>query len=371
MKSVPQTQNLDSKNDSKDRNSLFSEISNLYSEYYKYAIKRKWLEIPTDLPHREIGFGITKKVDNRNICFENNIDYLKWVLKNSPLHLYKSLSYMEHPENMGGANQKKLFRREIAFDIDTHKTEKCKHEENWLCEHCLEEAKNQTLILIDEYLIPFFGFSKNDLKIVFSGNRGYHIYIDPKNEQIKEEIEHWGKNERRYFIEFILGKNLSLNHMGSAWKTILTNQFKKNKFPIKSFKNSNNWDKELNKATREKSKPLLLDIINKTKNRLELDEKVMDDDIRLLRTVGSLHGFTGFMVKEIKYDTLSNGFFEPLSDAVFSEFSKTYYDIRINTAIDEVTIKNEQYTKESKEVPASLLLFLYGHGVNFEILKKH
>ncbi|MCS3901672.1 DNA primase catalytic subunit PriS [Methanococcus voltae] len=354
-----------------DENIVLKEVFGLYSEYYKYAVKRKWLEIPKDLPHREIGFGITKKVDNRNICFERSVDYLKWVLNNSPLHLYKSLSYMEHPENMGGANQKKLFRREIAFDIDTHKTEKCKHDENWLCEHCLEEAKNQTLILIDEFLTPFFGFSKNDLKIVFSGNRGYHIYIDPKNEQLKEEIEHWGKDERRYFIEFILGKNLNLNQMGNSWKKILIDKFKKNKFATKSFENTKNWDKELNKVNREKSKPILLNIIDKTKNRLELDEKVMDDDIRLLRMVGSLHGFTGFMAKEIKYNTLSTGFFEPLSDAIFSEFSKSYYDIKINSEINDVIIKNERYDKESKEVPASLLLFLYGHGVDFEILEKH
>ena len=348
-----------------EKNELPQEIKNLYSLYFKYAIKRKWLEIPDDIAHREIGYGYLKKVDNRNLSFESEKEYLLWVLKNSPFHLYKSLSYMEFPDKVGGTHQKKIIRREMAFDIDVHKTEKCKHnDEGWICDNCLEEAKNQTFILIDEFLMPDFGLSKDDLKIVFSGNRGYHIYIKPQDEEIKNTIEHWDRYQRRYFIEYILGKNLNLNYVGSGWSRRILNNIKNKQIKTQLSK-TKNWKQIIDKKN-ENDKNKILSIIENTKNRLELDEKVMEDDIRLLRVIGSLHGYTGFIVKEIKYNSLE--YFNPLNHAVFSKFNKEYYNVKINQKIDSLRIKDKTYTTRSKEIPASMLLFLFGHGVDFEIL---
>ncbi len=346
-----------------EKNKLFEEIKHLYNLYFKYAIKRKWLEIPDDISHKEIGYGYLKKVDNRNLSFESEKEYLIWVLKNSPFHLYKSLSYMEFPDKVGGGHQKKILRREMAFDIDVHKTKKCKHDdEGWICDNCLEEAKNQTFILIDEFLMPDFGLSKDDLKIVFSGNRGYHIYIKPQDEDIRNTIEHWDRYQRRYFIEYILGKNLNLNSVGSGWRRRLLKAFEKNKIGIKQFEKNRNWK---NIIEKRKNKDKIYSIIENTKNRLELDEKVMEDDIRLLRVIGSLHGYTGFVVKEIRYNSLND--FNPLNHAVFSQFNKKFYNVKINQKIDDLIIKGETYNHKNKEIPASFLLFLFGHGVDFEV----
>jgi len=349
-------------------NPLFNEIKKLYHQYFEYSIKRKWLEVPAELPYREIGYGYLKKVDDRNIVFNNEIDYKKWVLKKSPFHLYKSLTYMELPEKKGGASQKQLIKREIAFDIDVHMTKHCTHkDEGWICEHCLEEAKNQTYILIDEFLIPDFGLSPKDLKIVFSGNRGYHIYLNPTDEEIKNTIEHWSRYQRRYFIEYILGKNLNLNIVGSGWRRRILKQFKEKrpKIGTKQFEKNPNWKSIIDKKSNADK---ILDRINYTKNRLELDEKVMEDDIRLLRTIGSLHGYTGFMVKEIKYHSLE--VFNPLNHAVFSKFHKKenkYYAVKINQKVDDLTIKGETYNHKNTEIPPSYLLFLFGHNLNVEV----
>jgi DNA primase small subunit len=226
----------------------------------------------------------------------------------------------------------------------------------------LEEAKNQTFILIDEFLMPDFGLSKDDLKIVFSGNRGYHIYIKPQDGYIKNTIEHWDRYQRRYFIEYILGKNLNLNSVGSGWRERILKQFKKNKLGTKQFEKNRNWK---NIIEKKKNKDKIYSIIEYTKNRLELDEKVMEDDIRLLRVIGSLHGYTGFMVKEVRYNSLND--FNPLNHAVFSQFNKKFYDVKINQKIDDLNIKGELYNHKSKEIPASFLLFLFGHGVDFEV----
>ncbi|ABR54984.1 putative DNA primase, small subunit [Methanococcus vannielii SB] len=354
--------------DDNSKNCIFNEVSTLYHEYYDYAIKkRKWLEVPKDLEHREIGYGMLKKVDNRNISFTNEIDYLSWVLKEAPFHLYKSLSYMEHPSLIGGATKKGIFKREIAFDIDTHKTKYCSHDDSWICEECLNEAKNQVLILSEDFLFPDFGLTKNDLKIVFTGNRGYHVYLEPEDESIKNRIESWGKDERRYFIEYILGKNMNLRIMGNRWKIRLLKEFEKNKIGIKKFEKTADWKTEID-TRKDDIRKKIYEIIHNMKSRLELDEKVMDDDIRLLRTIGSLHGYTGLMVKEIAYDSLKNGQFDPLNHAVFSKFHKKRYSVKINQEVFQLTLKGEIFDHESKEIPASYLLFLFGHGIDFEIL---
>lgn len=345
-------------------NIIMDEIKNLYKQYYIYSIKRKWLEIPDDIPHKEIGYGYTKKVDNRNLSFETEVEYLKWVLKNAPFHLYKSLSYMEYPNSPGGAAKKKIFRREVAFDIDVHKTEGCDHDDEWICEECLDVAKNQVHILAEEFLFPDFGLSDKDIKIVFSGNRGYHIYIKPQDLELRERIEKWDKPQRRFFIEYILGKNLNLNYVGSGWKRRFLKHFEKNKIGIRQFEKTSNWKSIIDKR---KNKEKILSIIEETKNRLELDEKVMDDDIRLLRVIGSLHGYTGFIVKEIKYNSLE--YFDPLDHAVFSKLNKKFYTVKINQKIDSLRIKNEIYDHRSSEIPASFLLFLFGHNVDFEIVE--
>nr|A9A8L9.1 RecName: Full=DNA primase small subunit PriS [Methanococcus maripaludis C6] len=356
-------------NDNPAVNKVFNEISSLYKQYFEYAIKvRKWLEIPDDLSHREIGYGMLKKVDNRNMSFNTDGEYLTWVLKESPFHLYKSLSYMEYPDVVGGAAKKGLFKREVAFDIDTHKTEKCTHDDSWICEECLGEARNQVLILIEDFLFPDFGLSEKDLKIVFTGNRGYHIYLKPENPELLKKIEKWGKNERRYFIEYILGKNLNLRNMGSRWKNILIREFKKNKIATKKFEKTSDWKTEID-TRKDTTRRTIYETIGKVKSRLELDEKVMDDDIRLLRTIGSLHGYTGLMVKEITYSSLKNNQFDPLNHGVFSKFHKIMYKVNIKQEIDPLTLKGDTFDHKSTEIPASYLLFLFGHGIDFEILE--
>ncbi|AEF96700.1 DNA primase catalytic subunit PriS [Methanotorris igneus] len=340
-----------------------NEIQNLYKEYYSYAIKNDLLEVPEGIEYREFGYGYFKKVDNRNISFKDEEEYKNWVLKNAPFHLYKSLSYMEFPDKSGGANKKKVFRREIAFDIDVHKTNKCRHSDDWVCDKCLNAAKEQAIYLIEEFLMPDFGLSKEDLQIAFSGNRGYHIYIKPKDEEIRNIIEHYEKPQRRFFIEYILGKNLNLNKVGSGWRRRLVKEFKKKRIATKQFEKEENWKKIIEKR---KNKDKIYSIINETLNKLELDEKVMDDDIRLLRVINSLHGYTGFIVKEIKYKELDN--FNPLKDAIFNGFNKKFYNVKIKQKVDKINIGDEIYSTKSKEIPASVLLFLFGHGVDFEII---
>jgi DNA primase small subunit len=344
----------------------FAEVQKLYREYYNFAIKNNILEIPEGIEYREFGYGYLKKVDNRNLSFKNEREYKDWVLKNAPMHFYKSLAYMLYPNKSGGAAKKGIFRRELAFDIDVHKTKRCKHDEDWICKYCLEEAKNQAIYLIEEFLIPDFGLNEEDLKIVFSGNRGYHIYIKPKDENIRDIIENFSKEDRRFLMDYIMGKNLNLNLVGSGWRRRLIKEFKKAGIGTKQFEKEKNWKKIIEKR---KNKDKIYNIIEKTKNKLELDEKVMDDDIRLLRVINSLHGYTGFVVKPLNgLDELKR--FNPLKDAIFKEFENKVYEVNIfDDRKFEIEICGKKYNNKSKEITGSVLLYLFGHNIKFELLQ--
>ncbi|XRO76394.1 DNA primase catalytic subunit PriS [Methanocaldococcus sp. 10A] len=345
----------------------FVEVQKLYKEYYSFAIKNNILEVPDCIEYREFGYGYLNKVDNRNLSFKNEREYKDWVLKNAPMHLYKSLAYMLYPNKSGGAAKKGIFRRELAFDIDVHKTKKCKHDEDWICKHCLEEAKNQAIYLIEEFLIPDFGLNEEDLKIVFSGNRGYHIYIKPKDEEIRNIIENYSKEDRRFLMSYILGENLNLNSVGSGWRRRLTKAIKEKdkRISTKKLEKEKNWKKVIDNL---KSKNKIYNIIEKTKNKLELDEKVMDDDIRLLRVINSLHGYTGFIVKPLSnLEELKK--FNPLEDAVFKNFENKSYEVNIyDNRKFEIEICGKKYNNNSKKITGSALLYLFGHNIKFEIL---
>ncbi|WP_457612114.1 DNA primase catalytic subunit PriS [Methanocaldococcus sp.] len=337
-------------------------IYELYREYYRYAINSNILEVPDQIRYREIAYGYKNKVDNRNLSFKSEEEYKRWVLKNTPFHLYKSLAYMRYPSNSGAKN-KEIFRRELAFDIDVHKTESCEHGDDWICKHCLNLAKKQAQYLIDEFLFPDFGLEEEDIKIVFSGNRGYHIYLKPRDENVRETIEKYGKEERRLILNYILGKNLSLNNINSAWRRRIIKELRKYKISIKGLKNERNWNKILSKREDKKR---IINIIEKVKKFLEIDEKVMEDDIRLLRVINSLHGYTGFIVKDLTYKELKK--FNPLKDAIFKNFENKSFKIEIKEEIDKIKINNKTYSSKSKKVSGTALLFLYGHGVKFNLI---
>ncbi|ENN95684.1 DNA primase, small subunit [Methanocaldococcus villosus KIN24-T80] len=326
-------------------------VKRLYKEYYNYVINNNLLEVPEKIEYREFGYGYLKKVDNRNLSFKNEKEYKMWVLSNTPFHLYKSLAYCYYPNRQGGAKQKEVFRRELAFDIDVHKTEKCKHDNDFICKYCLEKAKKQALYLIDEFLLTDFGLKEDDILIVFSGNRGFHIYIKPKDLKLRDIIEQYSKEERRFLLSYVLGEHLNPSYIGYGWRRRL---FKLLKPKDKKLLYRKNWKGFFNK-----------DVI--LKNRLELDEKVMEDDIRLLRVIYSLHGYTGFIVKPVAYKDLKK--FNPLKDAIFGKFEEKWYKVEINSDREfSITINNRRYTNRSKKVSGTALLFLFGHNIKFELL---
>ncbi|KPV63806.1 MAG: DNA primase small subunit PriS [Candidatus Bathyarchaeota archaeon BA2] len=154
-----------------------------------------------------------------------------------PSDVYYSSAYYESPEKeMRG---KGWLGADLVFDIDAdhiptpcakaHDTwvcsncgavgrgtspERCPNcgeqkfnEKTWPCEVCLESVKAETMKLID-ILTKDFGFSSEELKVGFSGHRGYHVHVE------SEEIRALDSMARKEIVDYVLGIGLETRFHG-------------------------------------------------------------------------------------------------------------------------------------------------------------
>src|SRR5438309_9424107 len=82
---------------------------------------------------------------------------------------------------------------------------KCKNdrmeERTWLCEQCLQQAKEETNKLL-EILYSDLGVEPSNLRVFFSGHRGYHIHV------YSTQLQGLGEAERREIASYALGQAL-------------------------------------------------------------------------------------------------------------------------------------------------------------------
>ena len=379
-------------------------LKRLFKEYYK----EKRLEIPpvSLFNNREFGYIPWDKqiIMKRHMSFKSQDGLSKYLINEGPRHVYFSGALYEQPEipNMAG---KDYLGCDFIVDIDVdHFYTPCKEEHDfwyckecgesglgmvqkcpkckklkiktlaWICDKCLETAKKEIIKLIYDFLVPDFGFDISQMRIAFSGHRGYHLKIE--NQQIRNLIS----NERRELADYISGENISFEILGLqekggtiyrfsgdtyGWaqkiirktleilkqneleiKTILSN---KGKFDfsdnyIKSFMNS----KQDFISKLEKRNNFILPsiegfgIVNWRKFftgiiheiGVEIDTPVTIDIHRLIRYPGSLHGKTGFKVQELNPDELDD--FNPLDE--------------VNEKLDPIVFESKVQTTQKLEI---------------------
>jgi DNA primase small subunit len=206
-------------------------------------------------------------------------------------------------------------------------------EETWICELCLNKAKEETLKLYD-MLTEDLGFRSREISIYFTGHRGYHVHV--RNENIKT----LGSDERREIVDYIAGIGLDLDLINmetpasdvfSGWKYRLERELGRLLFYATEYELTNLGMKgKILKDLynfRERAKGNILKnsvfrIINlRFKNLLNeaikecsahVDAVVTTDIHRLVRLPGTLNSKTGLKVVEVK--NLQN--FDPLKESL-------------------------------------------------------
>ncbi|MHA2034826.1 MAG: DNA primase small subunit domain-containing protein [Candidatus Hodarchaeales archaeon] len=379
-------------------------LNRLFRDYYRNKIMK--LPLVNSFNEREFGFI---PWDNqirmiRHMSFSSRENLMKNLFNNGPRHVYSSGALYQQPENqdMEGKGFKGC---DLIIDIDAdHFYTPCKEDHDlwfckecgesgqgtvikcpncknskfknltWICEECLDIAKNEIIKLIYDFLIPDFGIDLSHIKIAFSGHRGYHLKIE--NDQIRS----LSSDERRELADYISGENISLEILGFqakgrtfyrfsedtiGWaqkiirKTVeilkkpdkdiqnllAKNQnFKFNRNYIKSFINSKQDFLNKIKETKRFILPSIEGFgMTNWKNfftgvvhelGVEIDTPVTIDIHRLIRYPGSLHGKTGFKVQELLPDEIED--FNPLDERV--------------ERLDPIVFKSKVHTTQKLEI---------------------
>lgn len=322
-------------------------VSKLIREYYKSADSIA----PDKINAREFGAGtFERKIAYRHMLFPNESEFKKFLVEKAPPYLSYSGAYYKRPDGRPMEN-KGWLGAELVFDLDVtdmNLTCQWEHGRSWVCPICLDSVKGETVKLIEDFLIPDFGFSPNELEINFSGNRGYHVHIK------KESILKLDGNGRKQISDYISGNGVEIERLfptigqrgvkligpkptDKGWKgkvarnlianlekgtdnllamgidkTTAKNLYNKRAL-IEMGINNGNWDMVYIKNKAEFWKKILTNQAIAQSDRI--DKNVTRDPTHLIRLPGSIHGETGLTAKKVaSLSDLSK--FEPMKEAI-------------------------------------------------------
>ncbi len=306
---------------------------------------------PRNIEKREFGFGdFERKILYRHYSFKDESTLKSYLVKNAPPFVSVSSSEYEKPDGRPMEN-KKWIGGDLLFDIDASDLNlKCKteHSSSWVCENCLDGAKLETIKLVEEFLVPDFGFSEGDISINFSGNRGYHIHVR------NDEMFKLNSDARKNISNYITGNNIDLSSFfptlgrrgvrlegpkptDYGWGGKLANGVvkalnsgvsdlmelgidKKNaemlvrkNAEIRLGITTGNWDK-INIPKKAEFWSNVLKSIS-IKQSDAIDKNVSTDVFHLIRLPGTIHGDTGLVAKRVKsLKALQQ--FDPMKEAI-------------------------------------------------------
>jgi len=198
-----------------------------FGEYYRDNAEK--VKPPPEMEKREYGFLLFEAgVMVRHKAFKTANDLHAFIRTTVPAHAYSSTAYYLEPEEE--MDRKGWQGADLTFDVDAdHIVTPCKYvhdlwtckncntqgkgpvpakcpkcqgeridEEAWLCEICLERAKEEVIKLLD-FLAKDFGFLRRDMTVCFSGHRGYHVHLRA------DEAKNLDSDERKEIVDYVLG----------------------------------------------------------------------------------------------------------------------------------------------------------------------
>jgi DNA primase small subunit len=412
-----------------------------FKEYYKEN-KSKIPKV-NSFKQREFGFIPWDQQIRmiRHIGYSKHDQFLTQLSNNGPRHVYTSGSLYSKPEIQNMEN-KDYLGCDFIVDIDVdHFYTPCKDEHDfwyckecgkngkgmlekcpvcgksklkkltWICEKCLNIAKRE-IMKINDFLLNDFDIDIKNMRIAFSGHRGYHLKAED------ESLRSLSSDERREIVDYLTGENISFEILGLrgiggnvfglskqtlGWSQRIIRKIEeildrpnqavesllsdKNVFnlPQNFIENLLNYKDQLLNTIREDKKnnwTLVSSNINMWYKFLKaivkeigirLDVPVSIDIHRLIRYPGSLHGSTGFKVQELLFDELD--LFNPLDEQiekldpiVFLSKVQTIQKLKITEPnVPATIIKGQKYGPynmgDKIEVPHHIAIFLLCKGV--------
>ena len=326
-------------------------LRNIFHKYYSTNTVN--IELPKLISNREFGYVPFDGKMVRHLSFKTHEELIDFLIQKSPLAVYMSNAYYNFPTKP--MMNKDWLSCDLVFDIDADAIPtKCKKNHDvwrcnkcnfmgkgikpvkcncgfniisqihWYCEICLSAAKFEVIKLID-FLINDFGVNQKELKIHFSGHRGYHVTI---NNDIFNSLSRMARNE---ISDYLKGVGFITEMMGltkySNFKTDYS-QIHDATYPgwygriSTSFNNLSSDLVGNNDVIKDKiayffshnKYSKFTKYIEKVVNQLSvnIDSSVTTDIHRIFRLSGTLHGKSGLLKSLI--NNIDD--FDPFTDPV-------------------------------------------------------
>ncbi|MEM0155197.1 MAG: DNA primase catalytic subunit PriS [Thermoplasmataceae archaeon] len=370
-------------------------LRGLFHDYYV----NEQLETPDLLQSREIGYIPFNGSMSRHRRILTSAELKYFVTSVVPRHLYYSTSYYRKPEEKK-MQEKEWLGAELIFDLDA---DHIKGAERMTYTQILDEVKKHTLRLIHHFLLGDLGFEESELKVYFSGGRGYHVHV------LSEKVYEMSSDSRREITDYIRGENISAQGIIASasekqfiggWPRnvdiALSSYFRNlprvrdlardvvkgildNGNTARSFVDYLNRPLKIGSKTMKRidifsmegpekysvseSDPrfekILDNVISQTRDQLssEIDDPVTTDVHRLIRFPGSLHGKTGLKVINVRIKDMEG--FDPLREAIPKSFAQGTAAIQVesDTTI-EINGKHLDLAAGKNEVPLYAAVFM-------------
>ena len=369
------------------------------SSYIKDYYKNIGSIAPERIAEREFGFGsFANRIAVRHTVFRNDSELRAYLIDTAPLHVDYSAAYYKHPE--APMDKKEWLGSELRFDIDAGDIVKlpCRieHGKEWSCDKCLDAAKEEVIKLIENFLVPDFGFSTKEMEINFSGNSGYHVHVHKESvlsldKPAREEISSYIFGNEPDYDAFFYTVRIDPRHekqMGprpsdGGWRGKVAHAFlnaASSKGDLTSlgidkttaswiFRNIEAVRKDINQGNWDfhpipNRKEVLVNLLNRQiiNQGNRIDKGVTNDPSHLMRLPNSIHGGTGLAAKKVP-SLAALEIFDPMKGAV--AFKTGELKVRVDSRY-KLSINGREfgpYKNETLELPAYAATYLYLKGL--------
>ncbi len=336
------------------------------------------------LEKREFGFGgWEKKIEFRHIAFRNESELRARLVAEAPLYISHSVAYYEFPDARP-MPRKNWLGSDLIFDLDTDGSA-CNHVcGKFTCQKCLDAVKADAIKLIEEFLLPDFGFSKSELAVNFSGSRGYHVHV------VSDAIYDLDREARREIADYVSGTGLSFERLfwnegkkffgpspsqggfggkfaraflaklsDDAFALSIARKLKKpeEREKLRGAIEKGNWDNigitNREKKLSEKFEEMKLTMAGR------IDANVTADTSKLIRMPDSIHGGSGFAAKRLPTPDAIAGF-EPMRSAPV--FGSAPLRVKATEAVPALNIRDFSFgpfgAGEVRELPEACAIYL-------------
>lgn len=200
------------------------------------------LYMPYRFTRREFAFVyMGGKGMHRPVAFSTKREASDFLKKNTPFHAYYSTAYYSDPKVP--MKNKEWLGADLVFDLDA---DHLPGGDELTYPEQLQEVREKTRLLIHDFLMDDFGFDEDELRLYFSGHRGYHIHIRSK------KVLNMSSQARREIVDYITGVGLDTGEILPSEEIEVDSfmEFKKiAKSPKLPGKNIGGWGRKMRKLT--------------------------------------------------------------------------------------------------------------------------